>query len=62
MGIKELLEKYEKLPLEDILRQKYIDEDMTISQVAEELKVSVGQVHNWLSKYQITKQKKMWKN
>lgn len=62
MGIKELIEKYEKDSLENILRRLYIDEDLSIAEISKELEISVGSVHQWLADYQITKQKKMWKN
>lgn len=62
MGIKELIEKYEKDSLENILRRMYIDEDLTIVEISRNLEVSVGTIHQWLSKFQITKQKKMWKD
>ena len=62
MGIKEIIEKYEGDTVENILKRKYIDEDMSISESSKDLDVSVGKIHQWLSEYQIIKQKNLWKN
>ena len=62
MGIKEIIEKYEGDTVENILKRKYIDEDMSILEISRDLSVSVGKIHQWLSEYQIIKQKNLWKN
>ena len=62
VGIKEIIEKYEGDTVENILKRKYIDEDMSILEISKDLNVSVGKIHQWLSEYQIIKQKNLWKN
>lgn len=62
MSIQALIEKIEKEPLEDVLRRLYIERDMSMHQVAEELCVSVGLVHKWLHDFSITKNYYLWEN
>jgi hypothetical protein len=55
MGLKEVLEAWKGVPLEELLRELYIDKDMNIADVAKELRISTGCVHGYLVKYGIKK-------
>ena len=54
MSLIKVIEAWKQSPLKDILLKLYIDRDLSIQQVADELKVSAGVVYNWLKKYNIT--------
>lgn len=56
MGTRQLLERLYNKPLEEILKHFYLEQDMTMEQVAKEMSVSVGSVVNWLNQYGIVKQ------
>ena len=60
MSLIKVIEAWKQSPLKDILLKLYIDRDLSIQQVADELKVS-GVVYNWLKKYNITKNNNLWK-
>lgn len=60
MSLQKVIEEWKQLPLKELLIQLYIENDMTIEQVAEELKVSKGVIFNWLKKYNISKNKNLW--
>jgi uncharacterized protein YjcR len=62
MSVKNLIEKIEGRPIKEILHDKYIDKDMTIQEIADELGVSVGIVHKWLKENGINKHKNLWTN
>ena len=62
MGVKELVEEIQKKPIDEILIDLYIDKNMSIREVSEELKVSSGTVHKWLAIYNISKQTGIWKD
>ena len=50
MSLIKVIEAWKQSPLKDILLKLYIDRDLSIQQVADELKVSAGVVYNWLKK------------
>lgn len=50
-----LLEKFYKKPVREILRELYIEQNMTMAQVAEELGVSVGWVNSRIRKHNLYK-------
>lgn len=62
MSIKDLIEKWENRSIKEILLDKYIEQDLTIPQIADELGVSVGIVHKWLKDEGIDKHKNLFKN
>jgi transposase len=43
------IENKEGVRIEEVLRHKFIDENKTIEQIADELKISYVTVHKWLS-------------
>lgn len=47
------MEKYYKIPLEEILRVKYVEENKSLPTIAQELDVSIGIVHKWISKLEL---------
>ena len=61
MSLIKVIEAWKQSPLKDILLKLYIDRDLSIQQVADELKVSAGVVYKWLKKYNITKNNNLWK-
>ena len=61
MSLIKVIEAWKQSPLKDILLKLYIDRDLSIQQVADELKVSAGVVYNWLKKSNITKNNDLWK-
>ena len=61
MSLIKVIEAWKQSPLKDILLKLYIDRDLSIQQVADELKVSAGVFYNWLKKYNITKNNNLWK-
>lgn len=62
MSVQRIIEAWKGRPFKDILIELYIDKDYTIQEVSEELKISVGVVHNYLRKFNIDKQPKLWTN
>lgn len=62
MSVKNLVEKIEGRSIKEILHDKYIEKDMTIPEIADELGVSVGIVHKWLKDEGINKHKNIWEN
>lgn len=62
MSVRDLIEKWENRSIKDVLLDKYIEQDMTIPQIANDLGVSVGIVHKWLKEEGIDKHKNLWTN
>ena len=62
MSVRDLIEKWENRSIKDVLLDKYIEQDMTIPQIASDLGVSVGIVHKWLKEEGIDKHKNLWTN
>lgn len=60
MSLKKVLELWKGRPVEELLLDLYIKQDLSIPQVAEELNISVGSVHKWLSDYGISKQNELY--
>lgn len=56
--LKDVLEAWKQKPLRDLLIELYIQDDMTVATISKELKVSTGQISNWLNEYDIYKVKK----
>lgn len=50
-----LLEKFYKKPVREILRELYIEQNMSMAQVATELGVSVGWVNSRIRKHNLYK-------
>lgn len=48
------------LEFNDILRTMYVDQQMSMADMAEEMNVAAGTVHNWLKKEGITSRKMIW--
>ena len=61
MTIKAVLEVWQGKPLDVLLREMYVERDMTIKQIACELHISVGMVHKYLSEFGINKLNQLWK-
>lgn len=55
MSLKEIIEAWKEEDVKDILLRLYIDQDLSIRDVAKELKISAGIVHKWLKDYGISK-------
>ena len=53
MGLVEVIEAWKEEPIEDILKRMYIQKDMTIREIAEELHISIGTVCNLLRELHI---------
>lgn len=60
MGLTQVIEAWKSKPIEEILREMYIDKNMTILDISKELHISVGAVHKYLSKFHISKQNDLW--
>lgn len=60
MSLKKIIEQWKGQELKQVLKELYIEKDMSMHEVAEELSVSVGAVHAWLHKYGISKQTSLW--
>ena len=60
MSIPKLIEAWKQKPLEDVLTDLYIEQDLSIPHVAESLHISVGAVHSYLSKFNIYKEERLW--
>lgn len=52
-----LIEKVHNEKVEEILRQLYVDNNMTIKEMAEYLGIGSGTVHSWLKQADITARK-----
>ena len=61
MGIVEIIEDWKGKPIRNVILDLYIDRDLTIRGVAEELHLSVGQVHKLIKELGITKNKDLFK-
>jgi predicted transcriptional regulator len=61
MALKEVLEAWKEKPLSDLLRELYVDKDMSIHTIARELHISSGMVHKYLAEYGITKNNNLFK-
>jgi len=57
----QIIEKWKGKSLDKVLVELYIDSNMSIREIAEELGVSVGIVHKWLCDYGINKPTNLWK-
>ena len=55
MGLKELIEAWKGEDVKELLLRLYIDQDLSIRDVAKELKISSSIVHKWLKDYGISK-------
>lgn len=55
MSTKDLIEMWKQKPLKEVLIELYIDQDLSMQKVADELKVSVGIIHKWLKDLSISK-------
>ena len=62
MALKVVLAAWRGKPVKDLLYELYIEENYSIPQIAEELKISTGIVCTWLAEYGITKNPVLWKN
>ena len=60
MSVRDLVERLENKPIRELLTELYLDKDMTISEIAKRLGVSVGIVHKWLKEEGINKQKNIF--
>lgn len=56
----ERLERYLQMPLREYLRKRYVEDELTIKQVAKELNCAVGTVFNWISFYNLNQNKPKW--
>lgn len=61
MSLKKVVERWQGERIDDLLRRLYIENDMSIPEIAKELSISVGVVHSWLHEYEINKQPDLWK-
>lgn len=59
MALKKALEKHYKKSIREILIEMYVDKDMSMNQIAEELCVAKGTVWNWLMEEGIHKKIKL---
>ena len=59
MALKKQIERYYKKTMREVLVEMYVDKDMSMSQMAEELCVAKGTVWNWLMEYGIHKKIKL---
>lgn len=55
-----LIEKIYGIPLEELLRQKYLIEEMPVYKIAEEFGVSHTTVHRWISQFQLHYKRPIW--
>lgn len=62
MSLQKVLEAWQGKPLDKLLVELYIDEDLTVEQISKRLNISVGVIHNYLRKFNIDKQPKLWTN
>lgn len=60
ISVEKIIERWKGVPLKELLREMYIDRDMTITEISDELCISVGAVHKYLKDYGICKQKGLW--
>lgn len=55
-----LIEKIHNMPIEELLRKLYVEEHMTIEQIADKLNISSGSVYYWLKQADITMRQMKW--
>lgn len=55
MGLKEVIEAWQGVPIKELLRRMYIDENKSQAQIANELHISQQNVSIWMEKYGIVK-------
>lgn len=60
MSIPKIIEAWKGKPFEEVLIELYIDNDLTIREVADSLHISVGAVQGYLSKFNIYKEERLW--
>ena len=62
MSIKMVLEAWKGKPLDVLLRELYVDQNMNMKEVADSLHISVGMVHKYLTEYGIFKVDNLWQD
>lgn len=60
MALIQVIEAWKGKPLEELLKELYLDKDMSMKEIANELCISIGVVHRYLTKFHICKQKDLW--
>ena len=60
MSVKDVVEAWKGMPVEELLRSEYIDKDKSIPEIAKELHLSVGTIYNWITSYGLHKFNKPW--
>ena len=53
MGLKEVIEAWKGIPIRELLRQMYVDQNMNQQEIAEELHIAQPTVSMWLEEYGI---------
>ena len=61
MGLIEIIEAWKEKPIRDVILELYIDKDLPMRGVADELHLSVGQVHKLVKELGIAKNKDLFK-
>lgn len=65
MSLKKLVERAYNKPIDEILRELYVEKNMTQKELAKELTVAQKTIQNWLCEYDIYRPKnignKNWK-
>lgn len=61
MSLKTVIERWQGVPVKELLYDLYVKQNMSMDEVAEHLSISIGIVHKWLNEYGISKQKCLWK-
>lgn len=61
MSNKQIIEKWKGKSLDKVLVELYIDQNLSMPEVAKELCVALGTVHKWLGYYGIRKTPDLWK-
>ena len=60
MSNKKLIEKLYNKPLDEILRQMYVIEGLSMRDIAKELCVSHNTIRNWVEEYKFHRHKPAW--
>lgn len=55
MGLKEVIEEWKQKPIRELLREMYIDKNMSQHEIARELHIDQGNLSRWLASYGIVK-------
>lgn len=61
MGLIEIIEDWKQKPIRDVILELYIDKDLSMKGVADELHLSVGQIHKLVKELGIAKNKDLFK-